>query len=159
MFVDTSPVGALPPWRGDLKKRAATLLKEADILGLDIYPVRPIQSGGLALTLSWPSWVWESRVQKLQQMAQTAGRQIWVSEAQAEPWVPAKLRPGSWPSQNALPAGTVNTVGRLRADGFNTFLFWGVEYWYMRFERYKDGDWWTGMQPFFGGPSALTSTS
>jgi len=91
MFVDTSPLGALPPWRGDLDNRAKQLLSIADVLGLDIYAVRPISTKQIQLTLKWPVWTWKSRVLALQQLAQVAERQTWISEAQAEPWMPARL--------------------------------------------------------------------
>ncbi|HEX6510674.1 MAG TPA: beta-galactosidase [Chloroflexota bacterium] len=150
MFVDTSPLGALPPWRGQLQDRARQLLGLVDVLGLDVYPVRPVASQSIQASLKWPVWVWEARVRDLQQMAQAAGKQTWISEAQAEPWLPARLvYTGSAPSRNAAPSLTTSTVDRLQQDGFNTILLWGVEYWYMRIERYRDSNWWFGMQPFF----------
>jgi hypothetical protein len=150
MFVDTSPAGWLPPWRNQLAERAGELLGIADVLGLDVYPVRPVTTPRFQLALRWPMWVWEGRVRDLQQVAQARGKQAWISEAQAEPWLPARLTyTGSSPSRNAAPGLTTSTVDRLQADGFNTILLWGVEYWYMRFERYKDFNWWSGMQPFF----------
>jgi hypothetical protein len=158
MFVDTSPAGWLPPWRDQVQDRARQLLGIADVLGLDVYPVRPIVTPQFQLALKWPVWVWERRVRGLQQFAEARGKPIWISEAQAEPWVPARLAyTGSSPSRNAAPGLTASTVDRLQADGFHTILLWGVEYWYMRFERYKDTGWWSGMQPFFpqaGSPPA-----
>ncbi|MFI5268979.1 MAG: hypothetical protein ACHQ7M_16510, partial [Chloroflexota bacterium] len=77
MFVDTSPAGVLPPWRGQLQDRARQLLGLADVLGLDVYPVRPISTKSFQLSLKWPVWVWESRVRGLQQLAQAAGKQTW----------------------------------------------------------------------------------
>lgn len=154
-FVDTSPLGALPPWRSDMNARTQEILKLADVLGLDVYPVRPVVTPQVQLTLKWPEWVWESRVLSLQQLAQNAGKQTWISEAQAEPWLPARLAPtGSSPARNAAPGLTTSTVDRLHADGFNTILLWGVEYWYMRSERYKDGNWWSGMLSLFPGATS-----
>ena len=43
----------------------------------------------------------------------------------------------------------IELIQRLQADGFHTILLWGVEYWYMRSERYQDRNWWTGMQSLF----------
>lgn len=158
LFVDTSPLGALPPWREALARRARRLLHLADILGLDIYPVRPITTAGLRLSFTWPVWSWEQRVRALQRLARASGRQIWISEAQAEPWLPARLIPsGRSPAHNVGPRLAASTVDRLRTDGFSTILLWGVEYWYMRSERYKDANWWSDMRPFF--PKAIGSPS
>jgi hypothetical protein len=154
-FVDTSPLGLLPPWRTDLETRTRQILRLADILGLDVYPIRPVVTPRVQLTLKWPVWVWESRVLNLQRLAQEAGKQTWISEAQAEPWLPARLAAtGSSPARNAAPNLTTSTVDRLHADGFNTILLWGVEYWYMRSERYKDGNWWSQMLSFFPGATS-----
>ena len=150
MFVDTSPLGTLPPWRSRLQDRARELLGLADVIGLDVYPIRPVSTRSFQLSLQWPVWVWEGRVRGLQQLAQAAGKQTWISEAQAEPWLPSRLvYTGSAPARNAAPGLTTTTVDRLQADGFNTILLWGVEYWYMRSERYQDRNWWTGMQSLF----------
>ncbi len=150
MFVDTSPLELLPPWHGQLRDRARSLVSLGDVLGLDVYPVRPIANSWIQISLKWPVWVWESRVRELQRLAQTAGKQTWISEAQAEPWLPARLaHTDSAPAHYAAPGLTARTVDRLHADGFNTILLWGVEYWYMRAERYEDGNWWTGMQRLF----------
>jgi hypothetical protein len=150
MFVDTSPLGALPPWRGRLTDRARQLLGLADVLGLDVYPIRPVSTRSFQASPQWPVWVWEGRVKSLQQIAQAAGKQSWISEAQAEPWLPSHLvYTASAPARNAAPGLTTTTVDRLQADGFNTILLWGVEYWYMRSERYQDHNWWKGMQLLF----------
>ncbi len=157
MFVDTSPLGLVPPFRGQLEDEARRLLGVADVIGLDVYPVRPIANKHFQLSLRWPVWVWEQRLRDIQQIARASKKQAWISEAQAEPWLPAKLvTMGSSPAQNAAPSLTTSTVDRLRSDGFNTILLWGVEYWYMRSERYQDANWWSGMLPFFRrtGPSS-----
>lgn len=150
MFVDTSPLGSLPPWRGRLADRARELLGLADVLGLDVYPIRPVTARSFQASPQWPVWVWEGRVKRLEQIAEAAGKQSWISEAQAEPWLPSHLvYTASAPARNAAPGLTTTTVDRLQADGFNTILLWGVEYWYMRSERYQDHNWWTGMQSLF----------
>ncbi|HLG69609.1 MAG TPA: beta-galactosidase [Chloroflexota bacterium] len=150
MFVDTSPLGALPPWHGQIEDEARELLGLADVLGLDVYPIRPMSAKPIQLALKWPVWLWEPRLRDLRRLAQSAGKQTWISEAQAEPWLPARLvTTGSSPSRNAAPNLTASTVERLQADGFHTILLWGVEYWYMRSARYEDPNWWSGMLPFF----------
>lgn len=160
MFVDTSPVGLLPPWRGQLMDRARKVLSVADVLGLDVYSVRPIANKYFSVSLRWPVWEWEPRVRTLQQVAQSAGKHAWISEAQAEPWLPARVvTTGSSPSQNATPTLTADTVDRLHADGFSIILLWGVEYWYVRSERYKDTNWWSGMQQFFRAPRSQSGSA
>jgi hypothetical protein len=159
MFVDTSPVGLLPPWHNQLQDTARKLLSLADILGLDVYPVRPAATKSFALSFKWPVWLWESRVRALQGLAQTAGKQTWISEAQAEPWLPARLVDmGTSPSRNAAPGLTTSTVDHFQADGFSTILLWGVEYWYMRSERYQDSNWWTGMESLFPRRDSASQT-
>ena len=154
IFVDASPLTALPSQRDALESRARTILGMVDVLGLDLYTVRPTVVGSLRLSFSWPAWIWEPRVLDLRDIAQGAGKQIWISEAQAEPWLPARLVDNSASSNGkASPALTSNTVERLQADGFNTILFWGVEYWYMRDTRYQDNAWWSHMLRFFTKPA------
>ncbi len=150
MFVDTSPLEYFWPWSRKSQAEAQTLLRIGDVLGLDLYPVRPIVTTHFQLSLSWPLWIWEPRVLALRRQAQRAGRQVWISEAQAEPWLPGLLvDKNSAPPTNTSPSLTASTVDRLQADGFHTILLWGVEYWYMRSERFEDGAWWSHMLAFF----------
>jgi hypothetical protein len=156
LFVDTSPLGLLPSQAAALRDRARTILGLADILGLDVYSVRPVATGHVQLSLSWPLWEWEPRLLALQRLGAAAGKQTWISEAQAEPWAPSRLvDTRATPAGKTSPALTSTTVQRLQADGFSTILFWGVEYWYMRSERYQDADWWSRMLPFFARPPAI----
>jgi hypothetical protein len=155
MFVDTSPLGYWPPARKAMIDRAQRLVNLADVVGLDVYPVRPMSSAGVNLSLTWPAWEWQGRLRTLQAMGSKAGKPVWISEAQAEPWVPAKLVASA--GGNTSPGLTTSTVDSLQAAGFNTILLWGVEYWYQQSQQ-DDGSWWSHMMRFFNQATPMEGT-
>lgn len=160
MFVDTHPLASLPPWRNDAERRARTILKVADILGLDVYPSLGIRILSVDLYLNWSRWVWEKPVVELQHLAHRQGKEAWVIEAQAEPWEPARVVYTDYhESKSVRPSTAAGTFQRLQAAGFQTILLWGVEHWYMRLQRHEDASWWEKMGTFFVPNPNTTSTT
>jgi hypothetical protein len=155
LFLDGDPLSLLPSRRGELRERAQTLLKVADILGLDVYPNRSQRLVGLNLYFSWPRPFWEPHVLDLQQLAQAAGKPSWIIEAQAEPWEPgAVVHTAATPSRSLHPGTAAATFQRLHSAGFPIILFWGPEYWYLRQQHHQDDGWWTTLAPYFNASAA-----
>jgi hypothetical protein len=158
MFVEVSPM-LLTPWRRRvLGARASALLGLADVLGLDLYPIRSFRSGGRNWYVRWPGWMWRPALVELWRLAQRMGRRAWIMEAQAEPWEPDRVvytdeRRGRSEHPNTAAA----TARRLESIGFDTILLWGVEHWHMRRTRHQNTIWWDRMLPFFPRASAAPS--
>ncbi len=146
-FLSTNPLRQPAATGPRLMQRVRTLLGAADIVGLDVYPVREHSILGTTLLFRWPAFVWQQRLRSVQQAGRSAGKPVWVTELQAEPWLLTQVvylqEP---PSPQLLPNETEFVAQEIRADGFTTALFWGAEYWYMRMVRFDDTSWWTAAQ-------------
>lgn len=74
--------------------------------------------------------------------AKSLGKNLWVTELQAEPWEPGELvYLRKEPPQTCQPESFVLTYRRLSDMGIQTVFFWGVEYWFYRFHKYGDKSW------------------
>jgi hypothetical protein len=146
-FVSTNPAHQFAATNPGLMNRVQSLLGMADVLGLDVYPVREHDILGKALIFRWPPFIWQQRLRSVQHAARTAGKPVWVTELQAEPWLLTQVvylqQP---PNPGIVPAETEFLTQEIRADGFPTALFWGAEYWYMRMARFEDRSWWSAAQ-------------
>ena len=110
------------------EREALTVLRQGDILGLDVYrSIGYIDDGGqdrighaaadqLAAVARW-QWV-----------AREQNKRLWVTEAQAEPW---DARPRDVPL-TVQPEAVVTLVNELAGIGVETVLLWGSEYWLWR---------------------------
>ncbi|TMF60795.1 MAG: hypothetical protein E6I16_05330 [Chloroflexi bacterium] len=115
------------------EREALTVLRQGDILGLDVYrSIGFIDAGGrerighaaadqLAAVVQW------------QRVARDQNKRLWVTEAQAEPW---EARPRDVP-QTVQPEDVVTLVNGLAGVGVETVLLWGSEYW---LRRQDEGD-------------------
>lgn len=139
MFVHVDPLSLLLP----LDERAETILQSADVLGLDAYPVRGVRLLGLDFYLNWNGWAWERTLQRYASFAAQRGKQVWITEAQAEPWEPGRVVHVEAEDGPSLgPAAAAAIVSRLHAVGFEPILLWGIEHWYMRKTLHGDAGWW-----------------
>ncbi|MBI4491479.1 MAG: beta-galactosidase [Chloroflexi bacterium] len=139
LFVAVDPLSFLLP----LDDRAETILRSADILGLDAYPIVGKRFLGVDFYLNWNGWAWERTLQRYAQLAAERGKTAWIVEAQAEPWEPGRVvNTARTPSPSLGPAGAAAIAARLRAVGFSPILLWGVEHWYMRKLVHGDSRWW-----------------
>jgi hypothetical protein len=148
LFVHVDPLSFMLP----LDERAETILKHADILGLDAYPVIGMRLLGLDFYLNWSGWAWERTLQRYAALAQDYGKRTWITEAQAEPWEPGKVvykAAGASPSM--APGAASMIASRLHAAGFDTILLWGIEHWYMRKTVHDDPAWWSMGQDLLVG--------
>jgi hypothetical protein len=105
------------------------MLRPDDVLGLDVYT---------GVGLSRAADCWPARAAGWLSLAGSAGRRVWVTELQAEPWepTPATLdRPVS-----TSPARIAADFAILRSLGYRQILLWGSEYW-LRRDRQGDDRW------------------
>lgn len=118
----------------------------ADIVGLDVYPRHALVGfGRWSVYLEGargllPSW----RRRRLLDRARSAGREVVVTEGQAEPWETVTVPPSpdgrvpfSCPPERIIE--NYNECQRWLGRGrtFGTYLFWGAEYWV---QRQRQGD-------------------
>jgi len=146
-FEPTNPVRQLPALADGIHRRVRTLMQQADIVGLDLYPVRGAAILGRDVFVRWPAFIWQHQVRSIQRMLAAAGKQTWMTEVQAEPWlVTHVVYLDRLPRPEIVPSEMEFVVGQLRASGFQSALLWGAEYWYMRMQRFDDGRWWSSAQ-------------
>lgn len=103
------------PVSGD---RLLDLLEGGDVLGVDVYT----SIGGAQAGEDW-----QPEVAHWQQRAREAGVELWVTEAQAEPWPTASS--GERNVQIVTAQRSLELYEQLAAMGIETILLWGSEHW------------------------------
>jgi len=119
----------------------AQSLTLADAVGMNVYTKVAINSQAYLqpLPLYW---------QKLSQWHRKlteAGKESWISEAQAEPWEYQKLiatEQAQYPS--ASPQQSTDLTVTLAQIGYETVMLWGCEYWCWH-KQQGHNEWWTAM--------------
>lgn len=160
----TAPVAAAQWWRtrdqGDSLAVAAEL---ADIVGIDYYPRHALAARGpLAVYLDGTaSRLGPRRYRKLARRAAASGKQMMMSEIQAEPWEAITVPP-SPPGRgmySCLPEHVIANYnrcarwGRRIAPGASAYLFWGAEYWVLR-ARQGDPSYLNAFRRILAGPAS-----
>jgi Beta-galactosidase len=146
-FLPTSLLGGAQQWwrtrdQGDSLDFA---IRAADIVGIDFYPrIGLMTLGPLAVYLDGSRSLWSQRQREhLLARARAAGRQVMVTESQAEPWetVTNPPNPTNGVMASCPPERLIENYNQcmrwLRASGGYAFLFWGAEYWIAR-EQHGD---------------------
>jgi hypothetical protein len=148
-FLPTSiPVGLQQGWRTrDQGDSLAVAQQLADIVGIDFYPRHALAAlGARTVYLAGSRGPWQQRRRRaLFRWAAAPGRQVMVSEGQAEPWetVTDPPNPANEGMASCLPQQLIanynqcmswNKGAPARLSGY---LFWGAEYWLL---RHRDGD-------------------
>jgi hypothetical protein len=147
-FLPTSvPVGLQQGWRtrdqGDSLSVAQQL---ADIVGIDFYPRHALAAlGARTVYLAGSRSPWSQRRRRaLFRWAAVPGRQVMVSEGQAEPWetVTDPPNPVNQGMASCLPEHLIENYNLCMSwnEGapaqLSAYLFWGAEYWLL---RHRDG--------------------
>jgi hypothetical protein len=146
-FEPTNPVRQLPGLDNGIHRRVRMLMQQADIVGLDLYPVRGASILGRDVFVRWPAFIWQHQVRSIQRMLAAAGKQTWMTEVQGEPWlVTHVVYLDRLPRSEIVPSEMEFVVSQLRASGFQSALLWGAEYWYMRMHRFDDPRWWSSAE-------------
>jgi len=115
----------------------------ADIWGLNIYPV----VGHKMWRFHYYFWTHPLEradyFRDIIELAKEHGKEVWITELQAEPWEPGYLvyndenrPPTGWPQTHA------DNFKELRELGFQTVFLWGAEYWQHRQKEFEDNMWW-----------------
>ena len=139
-FLPTSlPVRAQQWWRTRDQGDSLDVARElADIVGIDSYPRHALATiGSRTLYLDGADSPWQGRLRALFR----SGREIMVTEGQAEPWetVTDPPNPRDRGMYSCLPEQLIRNYNRCMAwpANLSAYLFWGAEYWVRRDE---DGD-------------------
>jgi hypothetical protein len=133
------PVAAQQWWRTrDQGDSLAFAVDHADIVGLDVYPRHGLVSlGPLTVYLDGGERPAQGRLRsRLFALARHRGRQVMISESQAEPWetVVTPPDPAGGVMYSCSPEQmlrTYNACMRWVPDLY-AYLFWGAEYWLVR---------------------------
>jgi len=130
-------------WRTrDQGDSLAVARRLADIVGVDYYPRHAVVSLGARTVYldgarsPWQRW----RQARLHAWARARGRQLMISEGQAEPWemVTAPPNPRGQGMYSCLPERMIENYNQCMswagkgADSLYAYLFWGAEYWVLR---------------------------
>jgi hypothetical protein len=100
-----------------------------------------VSIGARTLYLDGSRSPWQQRRrQQLFAWAHTHGRQLMISEGQAEPWeaVTAPPNPHGWGMYSCMPEQVIENYNQCMswagpgAFGLYAYLFWGAEYWVLR---------------------------
>jgi hypothetical protein len=146
-FVSTNPVRQFPDLDGRAVERLQAIIDEADIVGLDLYPIRGASVLGSEVFVRWPAFIWQHQLRSVQAMVRSAGKRAWITELQAEPWLVTQVvYLDRLPRREIVPSETAFVLSEIRAGGFESALLWGAEYWYMRMGRFDDRRWWSAAQ-------------
>jgi hypothetical protein len=142
------PVAAQQWWRTRDQGDSLSLAEAAaEIVGVDFYPCHALGAiGGLTAYMNAREHAWPVRARRVVQRAAANGRQLMISEGQAEPWEAVTTPPS--PAGRAMwscpPERVIENYNRClllarEAGGaLDAYLFWGAEYWLLR-QRAGDG--------------------
>ncbi|MFA5039216.1 MAG: beta-galactosidase [Candidatus Omnitrophota bacterium] len=117
-------------------------IDSAEIPAINVYPVvgHTLFSKKVCF---WSNLEGQMRYLKVfLERAKNTGKDLWVTELQAEPWEPGELvHLREEAAQTCQPESFVLTYRQLTDMGVTTIFFWGVEYWFYRAEKYGDTRW------------------
>jgi hypothetical protein len=143
-FLPTStPVRAQQWWRTrDEGDSLAVARRLGDVVGIDFYPRHGlIRLGNRTVYLCGARTPWQVRsTRRLLRRAGADGRQVMVTEGQAEPWetVTEPPNPGGRHMYSCAPMQVIDNFNQAMRWSEATsiplsgYLFWGVEYWMTR---------------------------
>ncbi len=126
-------------------RRWQDALEAGDVLGTSIYPFRNYSVLGIDMVVPIleigpiaPNYAHQRRE------AEDAGKEFWITEMQAEPWIdgdPRLVGPGN-ASPNLSEDKFRKNVEYARRTGAQRVYLWGAEWWLFQRERYNDPWWW-----------------
>lgn len=119
-------------------------LEDADVLAVSLYPFRNFE------VLGWPVVVpitelgpFVPNYAAQRRAADTAGREYWITEMQAEPWIDddPRLRGPDNPHPNLTHDKFRRNIEYARRTGAQRVYLWGAEWWLMQRQRFGDDSW------------------
>lgn len=119
-------------------------LADSDILSTSLYPFRNYNVLGhdfvVDIVQLGPFMVnYASHARE----AAKQGKQLWITELQAEPWtnIDARLITPENPSPNLSPEKMRTVIKYGRKSGATRVYLWGSEWWLLQYQFYGDGRW------------------
>jgi len=119
----------------------------ADIPALNVYPVIGHTFLKAKLCFRTHSEERSEYLERFVSYARELGKQVWVTEFQAEPWEPGQLvhvKEGE--AVTCRPQNITAGFKELAALGIDTVFLWGVEYWFFREQTFGDDSWLAAVQ-------------
>jgi hypothetical protein len=128
------------------------ILGTADVLAQNVYTRKPFPLewfGGLYIS-PYRLGPFTPNLQRQSQAAEEMGKELWITELQAEPWERRDVR-----SLGPNDAGSID-LGRLRNNlriaknsGATRVYLWGAEWWYYQLKAYGNERWWEAARDIF----------
>lgn len=129
-------------WASDQTWRTA--LEDSDALGTSIYPFRNYTLLGRDIVVNiLQLGPWGVNYANQARVAEEQGKELWVTELQAEPWFisdPRLVSPEN-PSPNMSPGKLRRNVEYGRRSGATRLYLWGGEWWLQQARDYGDTRW------------------
>jgi endo-1,4-beta-mannosidase len=120
-------------WGNELTKRKLykTDVEFADIVGLDLYLRRP------APILKWfHKYIGPldsfNKIKIISNDIHKQGKQVWITELQAEPWEPDEILTKKKNPPSFLPKHFKSNISYASKLGPEAIILWGFEYWYWK---------------------------
>ncbi len=120
-------------------------LEVGDVLGTSIYPFRNYSLLGIDLVVPIleigpiaPNYAHQRRE------AEAKGKDFWITEMQAEPWIDgdARLVGPENSSANLTEGKFRRNIQYARKTGAQRVYLWGAEWWLFQRDRHGDSSWW-----------------
>jgi len=119
-------------------------LELVDAFGVNVYTKVPLRNTFFYLEPLPPFW---ETLERWQTEATQKGKEIWIAEAQAEPWEPNQLVALNKPNYpSSSPRRATNLVTTLVELGYDRVFLWGCEYWYWHLKHDRNHWWWAMQQ-------------
>jgi hypothetical protein len=119
-------------------------IEDADVVAVSLYPFRNFEVPGWEMVVPIaelgpfvPNYAYQARE------AHAAGRDYWITEMQAEPWVDFDIHEVSPenPAPNLDASKFRRNVVYARKSGATRVYLWGSEFWLFQSERHGDDAW------------------
>jgi len=114
----------------------------ADIIGINVYPTIGQKFFKIGIYFKTNK---EERIKyftSVKNYIEKNGKEVWVTELQAEPWEPGHLvYTNEKVPISGDPKETEQFFLEMKDIGIRTIFFWGVEYWRFREWKHKDKEW------------------
>lgn len=115
-------------WGNELTKRnlVPNAIQLGDIVGIDIYPRRPLGKGYVGPNDS------VEELNKISRDINENGKEVWISELQMEPWEDGEIVTSLDNPESCLPKHIKDHWEMGKKIGPTGILLWGFEWWYIR---------------------------
>lgn len=138
-------------------RRALTAFALADVLAENIYTRKPNRWPWPRYFNVYALWLYAPRLRHYSRLLHRAGRPLWITELQAEPWETTdvkQLRPEQIGSVS--PARVRANLNLATRVGASRVYLWGAEWWRYTADHHNDQRYWDLAHRLFGRPVAST---